>query len=324
MVQDLLPGLIDHRDVDWQRVSRAAYLVRQRFRYEYTAPVCDLRHRLIVVPPENHGDQRMVLNHVSVSLPGEVSRREDAYGNTVVEFGAASVESSVELDAWIALERGPGSGPTLLPADWLSDRRLLEPAGLTAPDDLLVRVAARLSNGCQGLELAEAANQWTHSRLTYRHGVTGVHTTAAAALQLGVGVCQDYAHVMLALCRLAGLPARYVSGHLLGEGGTHAWVEVLVEDPAGSPQAAAFAFDPTHGRKPGMCHLTVATGADYGDVAPTSGVYTGAASSRLLATKRVDVTALECDRGRRRSAWEVLAQRTAVLPGRVKPQVTGA
>jgi transglutaminase-like putative cysteine protease len=302
MVQDLLPGLIDHRDVDWQRVTRAAYLVRQRFLYQYAAPVRDLRHRLIVVPPQEHGDQRMVLNHVSVSIPGEVSRRDDDYGNTVVEFSAARVESSVEFDAWIALERAPGSGPALLPARWLSDQRLLEPAGLAAPDHRLAGVAARLSRGRQGLQLAEAASQWTHRGLRYRHGVTGVHTTAAAALQVGMGVCQDYAHVMIALCRLAGLPARYVSGHLLGEGGTHAWVEVLVPDPAGSGQAAAFAFDPTHGRMAGMCHLTVATGADYGDVAPTSGVYRGEAAGRLVTTKRVDVTALEYARSRQRSA----------------------
>jgi transglutaminase-like putative cysteine protease len=302
MLQDLLPGLIDHRDVDWQRVTRAAYLVRQRFVYRYEAPVRDLRHRLVVVPPQKHGDQRMVLNHISVSIPGELSRREDDYGNTVVEFTAARVESSIEFDAWIALERAPCSGPALLPARWLSDQRLLEPAGLTAPDDRLAGVAARLGRGRQGLQLAEAASQWAHRGLSYRHGVTGVHTTAAAALQAGMGVCQDYAHVMLALCRLAGLPARYVSGHLLGEGGTHAWVEVLVPDPAGSGEAAAFAFDPTHGGMAGMCHLTVASGADYGDVAPTSGVYTGEAAGHLVATKRVDVTALEYARSRQRSA----------------------
>ena len=69
--------------------------------------------------------------------------------------------------------------------------------------------------------------------MRYAHGVTGVKTTAAEAFALRQGVCQDYAHVMLALCRACGLPARYVSGHLLGEGGTHAWVEVLLPDPAG-------------------------------------------------------------------------------------------
>ena len=60
--------------------------------------------------------------------------------------------------------------------------------------------------------------------------MTSIATTAAEALAGGRGVCQDTAHVMIALCRAAGLPARYVSGHLLGEGGTHAWVEVIVAD----------------------------------------------------------------------------------------------
>src|ERR1019366_7671892 len=107
----------------------------------------------------------------------------------------------------------------------------------------------------------------------YRADVTGVKTTAAAALALGQGVCQDYAHVMLSLCRLLGIPARYVSGHLVGEGGTHAWVEVLVAAPAvpGLPAAAAVvALDPTHDREVGENYLTIAIGRDYSDVAPTS------------------------------------------------------
>ena len=73
--------------------------------------------------------------------------------------------------------------------------------------------------------------------MAYTHGVTGVRTTAAEAFALRRGVCQDYAHIMLALCRLCDLPARYVSGHLLGEGGTHAWVDVLLPHPT---QASAF------------------------------------------------------------------------------------
>jgi transglutaminase-like putative cysteine protease len=91
---------------------------------------------------------------------------------------------------------------------------------------------------------------------------------------------------MIALCRAIGLPARYVSGHLLGEGGTHAWVEVIVANAAG---ARAVAFDPCHGRRAGRDYLTVATGRDYSDVAPTSGTYVGAARGTLTATKRVDV-----------------------------------
>ena len=80
-----------------------------------------------------------------------------------------------------------------------------------------------------------------HAAITYEYGVTSVQTTAAEARTLGRGVCQDSAHVMLALCHLLRLPARYVSGHLLGQGGTHAWVEVIV---ARADEAMAVAFDP--------------------------------------------------------------------------------
>jgi transglutaminase-like putative cysteine protease len=91
---------------------------------------------------------------------------------------------------------------------------------------------------------------------------------------------------MLALCRAAGLPARYVSGHLLGEGGTHAWVEVII---AGGTGARAVAFDPCNGRRAGRDYLTVATGRDYTDVAPTSGTYLGTVGGTLTTTKQVGV-----------------------------------
>jgi transglutaminase-like putative cysteine protease len=77
-----------------------------------------------------------------------------------------------------------------------------------------------------------------------------------------------------------------VSGHLIGQGGTHAWVEVIV--PRGT-DAEAVAFDPCHGRRATSGYLTVATGRDYRDVAPTSGSYVGSAPGRLTAQRRVGV-----------------------------------
>jgi transglutaminase-like putative cysteine protease len=98
---------------------------------------------------------------------------------------------------------------------------------------------------------------------------------------------------MLVLCRLCGLPARYVSGHLLGEGGTHAWVEVLLPDPADASQFVAHPFDPTNGCVPGLNYLTVAVGRDYSDVAPTSGTFRAPYGGTLSTHKRAGVTALE-------------------------------
>jgi transglutaminase-like putative cysteine protease len=98
---------------------------------------------------------------------------------------------------------------------------------------------------------------------------------------------------MLALCRLCELPARYVSGHLLDEGNTHAWVEVLVPSSDRPAEAIALAFDPTHGGETNLHYLTVAVGRDYYDVAPTSGAFQAPYHGQLIANKRVRPISLE-------------------------------
>jgi transglutaminase-like putative cysteine protease len=96
---------------------------------------------------------------------------------------------------------------------------------------------------------------------------------------LGKGVCQDYAHVLLVVLRLLGIPARYVSGHLPGQGPPHAWVEALV----GARQVLG--LDPSSNRLTGPEYLTVAIGRDFADVTPTSGVFRGAARGTLNYSK---------------------------------------
>jgi transglutaminase-like putative cysteine protease len=191
--------------------------------------------------------------------------------------------------AEVSVERRPAE-PNRLPDGWLAEAYLLEPSPLTHPDDRIMRAADDLAGAAEwGLPLADRINDWVYQSMTYRHGVTGVRTTAAEALELGVGVCQDYAHVMLALCRACGLPSRYVSGHLLGQGGTHAWVEVILPVRDGTGDAITHAFDPTHASRGGLGYVTVAVGGDYSDVAPTSGTYLSGARGRLTATKRVSL-----------------------------------
>src|SRR5437016_6339694 len=93
----------------------------------------------------------------------------------------------------------------------------------------------------------------------------------------------------LAFCRSGWSPSRDVSGNLLGHGGTHAWVEVILPAGDGTGDAIAHAFDPTHASRGGLGHVTVAVGADYSDVAPTSVTYVSGARGRLTATKRVSL-----------------------------------
>ncbi|TME52161.1 MAG: transglutaminase family protein [Chloroflexi bacterium] len=281
---------IDPASVDWANARRASYLVRQSFRYEYPEPIRNLSHRLVVIPPARFGDQTRLWHDVSVGLDGaRLENRSDRFGNVIFNVFAPQVPATIEFVAEVSVERRAAE-PNRLADGWLSEGYLLEPSALTAADDAIMRAADDLATAAEwGLPLADRINDWVYQSMTYRYGATGVRTTAAEALALGAGVCQDYAHLMLALCRALGLPSRYVSGHLLGQGGTHAWVEVILPTRDGTGDAIAHAFDPTHASRGGLGYVKVAVGGDYSDVAPTSGTYVSGARGRLTATKRVSL-----------------------------------
>jgi transglutaminase-like putative cysteine protease len=285
---------IDPATVDWPSARRASYLLRQTFRYEYPEPVQDLNHRLIVIPPERFGDQRRLSHKLSVGGDGATyENRQDRFGNMVVDVFAPRVSTAIEFAAEVSVERH-SAVEHRLPDGWLADGYLLDPSPLTAADDRIRRAGEELSASASwGLDFADRINDWVYQSMSYRVGATGIRTTAAEALALGVGVCQDYAHIMLALCRVCGLPSRYVSGHLLGQGGTHAWVEVVIPTRDGTGDAIASAFDPTHASRGGLGYVTIAVGGDYSDVAPTSGTYFSSARGHLVTSKSVTLTELE-------------------------------
>src|ERR1700679_962645 len=280
--------LLDHRGLDLDAAGRVTYVLEQSFRYEYDAPVESLRQRVVVLPRARQGTQYGRAHRLDVhGVQARRSVRRDVNGNVVALLRAERVAEAGELRLAAVLQRVRADGPAVLPAAALKSPQLLKPTRLTAADDRLRALADDLGGRDDTpLESAQRVCDAVHAAITYEYGVTSVKTTAAEALALGRGVCQDSAHVMLALCHLLGLPARYVSGHLLGQGGTHAWVEVIVPD---GEQARAVAFDPCNDRPAGSGYLTVATGRDYADVAPTSGSYVGASRGRLTAQRRVGV-----------------------------------
>ena len=284
----------DYSAVDSSHATKATYLITQTFRYEYPEPVKDLNHRLVVIPPERFGDQRRLRHELSIPLDGvRFENREDRFGNVIVDVVAPRVPLAIEFVTEISVERHAAQ-PNRLGGGWLKDGYLLEPTWLTKPDARIRTAAEQLAASVPwGLDLADRINDWVYQSMTYQVDVTGVRTTASEALALGFGVCQDYAHVMLSTCRAAGLPARYVSGHMVGQGGTHAWVEVVLPVGDGTGEAIAWAFDPTHASRGGLGYVTIAVGRDYSDVAPTSGTYRSPVAGRLTSRKSVTVTDLE-------------------------------
>jgi transglutaminase-like putative cysteine protease len=284
--------MLDHAALDLEAARRISYRMEQRFQYTYDTPVTALSQRLIMVPRSRHGDLSRRAHLVEVTgTRARCRTRQNSVGNTVVRVTAARVERSVEFRVVAVLERVLSNRSPMLPVSVLHDRRLHQPTRLTAADDRLRAMAADLMRpGGQPLDVAERICVAVHGALTYEFGLTNVETTAAEALAGGRGVCQDAAHIMIALCHLAGIPARYVSGHLLGQGGTHAWVEVIVPHHGA---ATAVAFDPCHGRRTNNGYVTVAVGRDYTDVAPTSGSYVGAPGGQLTGARQVGVVAVD-------------------------------
>lgn len=151
------------------------------------------------------------------------------------------------------------------------------------------RLARRRESGTLGEGLA-ALERAIHERFAYRPNATSVASTVADLLATRAGVCQDFAHLWLAVCRAARVPARYVSGYIVGQGdglASHAWAEAWIEGLGWR------ASDPTNPPFNPDAHVKVAVGRAYPDVAPTKGVFTGPAhetievsvSTRLLGLR---------------------------------------
>lgn len=245
--------------------------------------------------------QIVLESSLDVYPPASTLRFWDYWGTLVHAFdvhvphsqlavtAASVVETSTSLSAphdtsWEDLEE-----PAV--ADRLAE--LLLPTAYVPIDSELAAVAERFRQSCASpVEACEVAAAWVRDKLTYKSGSTTVSTSALEALGQGSGVCQDFAHLTLALVRAMGIPGRYVSGYLhpsdeaevgttqFGEG--HAWVEVWLGD--------WWPMDPTNAQTVGERYVVLARARDYADVSPLRGVYRGAPSEALAVS--VELTRL--------------------------------
>ncbi len=292
LMNELHGNSIDERSVEWHRVLTARYSVEQTLRYEYDSPISNLQHQLIIAPRPRHIDQHRLAHHLSASGLGPLMLESDEFGNDVAAIRVPHVEREIVFSMEATILRDHQRPKTCATAHDLIDPRWTGGRRLTRPNEALATAAAELrSLHPNKHELALEIVHFVHDHMTYTKEVTDVFTTAATAFAQGRGVCQDYAHIAISLARAAGLSARYVSGHLLGEGATHAWVEFLVADRNHGP--LVLSYDPTYDKPTDFRYIVVAIGRDYDDVPPTSGSFSGKASGVLHGQQKVrllDVT----------------------------------
>ncbi|MEO6703591.1 MAG: transglutaminase family protein [Jatrophihabitantaceae bacterium] len=273
--------------------------VRHRTGYSYEGKVKASFNEARMTPLTD-SSQATLESRLEISPSAGTHRYRDYWGTEVTAFDIHAPHSELEVVATSVVETclrpwAPGvldwselRGNSVRDqyAEWLSITRR------TDPDGTLAKLAVDVSGDGSPTEAAIRCLSTVGEHLNYVPGSTDVGTNAMQAWGERNGVCQDFAHVSLAMLRSIGIPARYVSGYLhpnadaaIGEqvaGESHAWVEWWDGDWIG--------YDPTNGKPVGEQHVLVARGRDYDDVAPLKGIYSGPRSAELGV--RVEVTRL--------------------------------
>ena len=254
--------------------------VRHVTRLTYDAPIVDAHTELRVKPAHRDGQRCSSFTVRTEPRAPSVDEYVDRFGTSVQHFDLiephSSLEVAVESEVWTP-ERYESDGPPTVLERW----DLLQPTRYVPLDGAISELAGSVEAGDDAWAMALGLVDRVRGSMTYERGTTDVHTRADEALADGRGVCQDFAHVLIGVCRARGVPTRYVSGYLFDpngdgdHGASHAWVDVY-DDARGW-----FSLDPTHDTEQTERYVRVGVGRDYADVPPTRGVYRGSAAEEL-------------------------------------------
>ncbi|QOV36795.1 transglutaminase family protein [Streptomyces ferrugineus] len=258
--------------------------IKHTTRVSYAQPAASSHNEVRMTPLTLPG-QTTLDARIAVSPSATTWSYWDYWGTQVTGFDLMDPHGHLTITASSLVETSPpGNLPE--PPSWtevsehMANSRLLEFTGATSRTTVppaLVDKAREAAADLDPHETAVAVSALVADRVSYLPGATGVNTSAAEAWDQGAGVCQDIAHLTLALLRGLGLPARYVSGYLHPEreaelhrpvaGQSHAWVEYWAGDWCG--------YDPTNRTRADESHVVVGRGRDYDDVTPHKGIYRG-------------------------------------------------
>ena len=296
------------------RPHSVSYRVRHQTVYAYAGPVAHAHHLLHLMPRPTPW-QACTDYHLELwPLPATCRREVDPYGNPVTRVELDSPHERLEVMARMHVELQPRPEPTAgsgLPWEQVRDSLQYAPRPLEEPlrEAMRYRVQSPLvpikgvfgefarecfPDGRSVYDGARALMERVHQSLTYEPGATDVATPLRDVLERRAGVCQDYAHLMIAGLRSLGLAARYVSGYLrsepradathdlVGADASHAWVAVWV------PPLGWVEFDPTNRLLVNQDHVVLGWGRDFSDVSPLRGVILGGGAHSLAVGVKVE------------------------------------
>ncbi len=256
----------------------------------------------LCLKPRDNSRQRLLRFRVETDPPTPLREENDYFGNAKHVLTLHRQHNYLEIAANSAVETSPKPLlPPSLPRDswdeirsWRNSFRLwsfTNPSAYARPSDTLQEFIGEknLRPGQDPLESVLRLSDTIHRSFQFMPGSTSAISPIEHILEARQGVCQDYAHVMIAIARSWGIPARYTSGYLYDgswdaeslSSASHAWVECLL------PGLDWVGFDPTNEGMAGERHVRLAVGRDYSDVSPTQGIIHGSAQSTLEVHVRV-------------------------------------
>ena len=282
------------------------YAITHLTQFTYSDSISDSVNEIRLCPRTESNQQCLRFN-LDIRPKTSFHSQKDYLGNEIHLFNIPGQHTELAIRAESIVDVQPRADlPDQLPeAAWseletavFNDRDLYDmtlPSQFTHPTPLLRQLSESLmlSRQPEPLMLAKHVNRSLYENFGYMQAVTNVDSPIDVALEKRQGVCQDFAHIMLALLRLHGIPARYVSGYLFhrtddiehadrsAEDATHAWIDAWL------PEFGWVGFDPTNNLIVKERFIRVAVGRDYADVPPTKGVFVGDATSSLSVGVKV-------------------------------------
>lgn len=278
----------------------ATYRIRHITRYTYTAPVIDSANQILLYPVEDEFQE--VQNHVlTISLNPQIDVYEDFFGNRAGLFTIVTPHSELNIMSEIQVT----TQPTILPSDILPAENqwkllklireeysyldFLTKESFDNTDTVLKEVNTRINISATPFQVAQDLSSFIFNHFEYKQGITSVETKLDEVWNLKAGVCQDFAHILLVMLRMAGIPARYVSGYicpknkdLRGEGATHAWVDAFI------PNHGWIGLDPTNNCIVSDRHVRLAVGRNFSDCTPVKGTYKGPSEHTLEVSVNIE------------------------------------
>ena len=280
------------------------YAIRHFTRYRYSRAVWQSMME-VRMHPRSEGNQRCFVFQLSVNPRARIFGYTDSYGNLVHHFDLPSRHTQLTIisDALVNIEAQSSIPEVMEYRAWQELEELVEKKDYwdmlmpshfarSSPqlEQLAEEIGANERKGRSPLAFLQDISSGVHRTFSYVKKSTAVNSPIEDALQSRQGVCQDFAHIMIALVRNARIPCRYVSGYLYhsaenthpaADGATHAWVEALL------PGRGWVGFDPTTNKHASEQHIRTAIGRDYADVPPTMGMMKGKADTQLQVRVRV-------------------------------------